>query len=387
MGLYFSRNTKVFLQQGTTGTIWEIPVLDGFSFSQGVNSSEISLTEAVKSASVTKSRRSRRVFNDSYAPAEWSFSTYARPFQANPGETDGWEAGSSDANHHAVEEALWANFVCKASHTESNGSTESAWTPANSIVNTTSNMTVSMVNSEVAELGEFTLFFQLEGDDKKVYKIAKCCVNEATIDFDVDGITVINWSGFGNDISNASDTQKVADIKEEISSTDNYVRNRLTKLTITANDADVFPGNSGVYSAVLTGGSISFNNNISYLTAETLGRIDKPLGHVTGTRQTGGNFTAYLDGASNSVATLMKELIDNDKLVTNSFKLEFEIGGTATPNVKITMPQCHLEIPTHSIEDVISLDVTFNALTSSYAPTALANFDASIVYTGNANPS
>ena len=194
--------------------------------------------------------------------------------------------------------------------------------------------------------------------------------------------------GFGSDIIDSGVSKPNPSITEEITSTDNFIRNRLTKLTLTANDTAVFAGSTGAYSVVLTGGSLTFSNNITYLTPETLGRIDKPMGHVTGTREVGGNFTCYLDSTDNSMAELFQELIDNDNVVTNSFNLVFDIGGSAsTPNVKVTMPQAHIEIPTHSIEDVISLDVNFQAQTSSFTPATAtaANWDASIVYTGNAN--
>ena len=83
--LFFSRDTKVYVAPlnaagaEVAGAIWEIPVLDGFSFSQATNSSEITLNEM--EASGGGSRRGRKMFNDSYAPAEWSFSTYTRPFK------------------------------------------------------------------------------------------------------------------------------------------------------------------------------------------------------------------------------------------------------------------------------------------------------------------
>ena len=64
--LFFSRNTRVMVSDGTT--VWEIPVLDGFSFSQATNASEITLNEMAASGGTT-SRRSRHMFNDSYAPA------------------------------------------------------------------------------------------------------------------------------------------------------------------------------------------------------------------------------------------------------------------------------------------------------------------------------
>jgi hypothetical protein len=74
--LFFSRDSKVFIKKGSH--IWEMPVLDGFSFSQATNTSEITLNEMTDTAG--NSRRGRQMFTDSYAPAEWSFSTYARPF-------------------------------------------------------------------------------------------------------------------------------------------------------------------------------------------------------------------------------------------------------------------------------------------------------------------
>src|SRR6056300_1050537 len=98
--LYFSRDTKVYVEIGSA--IWEIPVLDGFSFSQATNTSEITLNEMADASG--NSRRARQMFTDSYAPAEWSFSTYVRPFTSGGGGTGG-EHGS--AFSHVVEEALW----------------------------------------------------------------------------------------------------------------------------------------------------------------------------------------------------------------------------------------------------------------------------------------
>ena len=88
--LFFNRDTKVYLEQGTT--MWELPVLNGYSFSQATNSSNITLNEM--SDVNGRSRRGQKVFNDSLAPAEWSFDIYARPTIAN-------------SIHRAPEEALW----------------------------------------------------------------------------------------------------------------------------------------------------------------------------------------------------------------------------------------------------------------------------------------
>ena len=49
MAFFFSRDTKVFMEWSEDGTatntaLYEIPVLDGFSFSQGTNTSEVTLS-------------------------------------------------------------------------------------------------------------------------------------------------------------------------------------------------------------------------------------------------------------------------------------------------------------------------------------------------------
>ena len=99
--MFFSRDSKVFVAPLNTsgaevaGAIWEIPVLDGFSFSQATNTSEVTLNEM--SAGSNVSRRGRKMFTDSYAPAEWSFSTYARPFKSADGYVAG---GAADADKH-----------------------------------------------------------------------------------------------------------------------------------------------------------------------------------------------------------------------------------------------------------------------------------------------
>jgi hypothetical protein len=62
---------------------------------------------------------------------------------------------------------------------------------------------------------------------------------------------------------------------------------------------------------------------------------------------------------------LFEDLISGTSTVTNNFALTFKIGGASnTPRLEVSMPTCHLEVPTHSIEDVISLEVNFHALGS-----------------------
>ena len=195
--LFFSRDTRVVVSDGTV--YWEVPVLDGFSFSQATNTSEISLSEMSSNASGNATRRGRRVFNDSYAPAEWSFSTYARPFtSAASGGATGWDNSSGQA--HAVEEILWAALVGNGSFTKTNGSsTNSSWAANQGISQDGTNLTIDFEDSNVASLKELDIYFIMgQGTfgtgTHTVYKINACVVNSASIDFDVEGITTINLS-------------------------------------------------------------------------------------------------------------------------------------------------------------------------------------------------
>jgi hypothetical protein len=344
--LYFSRDSKVFIQIGSA--IWEMPVLDGFSFSQATNASEITLNEMSDSAG--NSRRGRQMFTDSYAPAEWSFSTYARPFASA-----GSGAGTADiaANHHAVEEVLWALMV---------GDADYASNTFTGFTADTTDLDISFNNSNKTTLGTADIFFVMGGagtGTKTTYKIANCCVNEASLDFDIDGIATINWSGMGTIIT--EDTAPTATIYEAVNSTSNFIRNRLTSLAISSTS----PG-TVTYDLVLTGGNVTISNNMTFLTPETLGIVNQPLGHVTGTRSVSGNFTCYLNAEANSSADLFENIIEGTTIITNNFDLEFKVGGVSgTPRLELKMADCHLEVPTHSIEDVISVETNFHALPST----------------------
>lgn len=368
--LQFSRNTRVYIEQGSN--VWEIPVLDGFSFSQATNATEITLNEMTSSLGV--SRRARQMFTDSYAPAEWSFSTYMRP------NTDG-----------CVEEALWANFIAANAYDTTTNPTN-GWNDGVTKASPATTFDFSASNSTV--LGVFNVYFVLGGcgvdasttpfeatNGQTIYKIEDAVADVASIDFEIDGIATIQWNGFGKIITEEATFDATTAITTGALATDtsNFIRNRLTSLA-----ADGSATISGLitfdsdYSLVLTGGNITFENNISYLTPETLCTVNQPLGHVTGTRSVSGNFTCYLNADGTSSAELFEDVISATDVVRNSFALDFSIGGSSAPKVEISLPSCHLEVPTHSIDDIISLDTAFHALPSSVDATD----EATVVYTG-----
>lgn len=408
--LFFSRDTKVYIKKGNF--VWDLPVLDGFSFSQATNSSEITLAEMEGTGGV--SRRGRKQFNDSLAPAEWSFSTYVRPFTS---AGTGTGAADTSGKVHAIEEILWALFSGPATYASN------AFT--NQTVHDATDLDIDFSESNKATLGTADIFFVLGDANRKVYKLKDCVVNEASLDFDIDGIATINWSGMSSEIidmttkthttatsgsvfppafdahrdggtvdieigdvvldgTDAYRMSVVVDptdsgtatmtgaIYESTLATDNFIRNRLTQLTVipTANTTYIGSLEAAGYDITLTGGNITMSNNVTFITPEEIGLVNTPIGHVTGTRSVSGTMNCYLSKdttATDNSADLWEDLKSITSVVTNSFALVFKIGGATgnTARLEVSMPTCHLEIPTHSIEDVISVETSFNALPST----------------------
>jgi hypothetical protein len=405
--LYFSRDTKLYATfknaSGTVQAAFELPILDGFSFSQANNTSEITLSEM--ESSTGRSRRGRRLFNDSLAPAEWSFSTYVRPFES---------AGSDyvSGDNHCVEEVLWAQMAGADSYNDTTDEFESvkfAGVFSDDLITNTdaTDLDVTFEKSNRAVLQPMDLYFVMETNaaEPVVYKLQDACVNEANITFEVDGIATIEWSGFAKDIKDwtanttvsgtpaaATDGDIILDSSasnafnydngstlvtakdEGVTDTDNFIRNRLTQMTISPADVTTFPGDGAGadrYNLTLTGGSITISNNIEYLTPEEIGKVNIPLENVTGARAITGSFTCYVnyvDGANGGTSTNFFDEFKSAaalEIVTNEFGLNFSIGGTTGKRLVVNMPKAHVEIPVTNIEDVISFETNFHGLGTS----------------------
>jgi hypothetical protein len=356
--LYFSRDTKVYLVQGTN--IWEIPVLNGFTFTQATNTSEITLAEMADSTGT--SRRGRQMFNDSVAPAEWSFDTYVRPF-------------SDGTRIRAVEEALWANFIANNAFTPATP----AWASGVTFGAAVTDFDFSASNKTT--LGTFDLIFVLgagkaasanyaASEVTTIYRVQNASINEVSITFDIDGIATLAWSGNGATLKEMASFDATAAIVAGTTATNNFIRNRLTQLTMTSSVS----GSSKTYLITLTGGTITLTNNLTYLTPEVLGIVNVPLGHVTGSRTIGGSFTCYLDEKTNGSIDLIDDLQNATTKTQNHFAMDFFVGGKAggdapiAPGLQFKIPNAHLTIPALDTGDVISMSVDFSAL-----PTTIDN--------------
>jgi len=310
---------------------------------------------------------------------------------------------------------------------------------ASVVVPTADESTINFGQSNRSVLATCNLYFVMETSTTKpmVYKLENAQINEASIDFEVDGIATINWSGFAKniiDLQSKGHVQVVADpaspitetsmfgqasspkhkevilssnedfkmylaldtnggeiavpsvnataatavvaaIDTGVDSTTNFIRNRLTQLVCTSNSSvTAFP--SQTYNLTLTGGNITVSNNITYLVPEELGNVNLPIEGVTGGRTATGNFTCYLtlDTAGTnrgSSVDLFNDMTTSGKgldLVVNDFTVTFQIGGSVSgdPRLYVKLPKVHIDVPVHSVEDVISVETGFGAYTDDF---------------------
>lgn len=378
--IFLSRNARLICQFPTAGgaATFEIPILEGFSFSQSTNTAEVTLSEATSSG---VSRRGRKIFNNSLAPVEFSFSTYARPFKSKGSGT----GHAHDIQHTgmAVEAPLWAMLAAAEVYDQTSVQVfDRANAPAGNVITSTTagdattsaTMTVDFARSQVPQLVTTAkLTFEIEEEDAGgviKYELGEAVMNECTMDFDIEGIATLSWSGMAKSITELADVNVITpDVTEGsgigTAKAGGFIQNRLSTLTVDGSGSGNHSNIEDSYDITLTGGSITISNNITFLTPEEIGRVNSPIGHVTGTRTISGSLTCYLDHKSNGSADLFQDISSATSDITNDFDLDISIGGTTGPAVNFNVNQANLQIPTHSFDDVVSVEITFDALPSS----------------------
>ena len=366
--------TGLFKGNGADANTFKIGVLDGYSFSQGSDATDITISEA----GAEPNRGSKR-FNDSLPPAEWSFGTYVRPYK------HGTSSHRSTGTMDMCENILWAAIAGK----DITGGSETG-TSATAVTCDSTDADVSFARSDHHELLKMSIFFALENT---TYRLNECQVNQAEIDFSIDGIATITWSGNATTIDQV--TTAIEDPSKALISTDgtaststattytegynfvdttapgdaDYLRNKLSTLSLThaKNSSGVLEvgatDSTTTYDINITGGSLTIANNITYVTPETLGLVDVPVGSFTGARQVSGSLTMYLDTKSNGSNELLSDLSAATNLVNNAFDMSLFMGGgsSSVPVVEFDLPKAHLQIPTIETADIISTTVEFAA--------------------------
>ena len=364
-------------------------VLDGYSFSQGSDSTDVTISEA----GAAPNRGSKR-FNDSLPPAEWSFGTYVRPFK------HGANSFRAEGTFDCCENILWAALSGTGLPNATENTSGSGVFVSNTAVK---GSLCNFTESDVHELMKLNLYFALENT---TYRLNQAQINQAEVDFSIDGIAQITWSGNATTIDQVSNaledpskhsiqgtsaavptsgnTDTFAETYNYADTTGpsdaDYLRNKLSSLYL---DADAQGGGSSsnglddrTYDINITGGSLTIANNVTYVTPETIGVIDKPIGSFTGARVVSGSLTMYLDTKSNGSNQLLTDLANATDLVTNVFDLRLFMGVNGTvdtdnegmeaddftaPGVEFNMPKAHLTVPTVEVGDLISASVEFAA--------------------------
>ena len=405
--------TGLFKGNEVDANTFRLGVLDGYSFSQGSDSTDVTISEA----GAAPNRGSKR-FNDSLPPAEWSFGTYVRPFR------HGAASYRANTTFDCVENIMWAAL----SGTGLPNAAE-ATTGAGVFVSTTTEKgsLCNFTESDVHELMKLNIFFALENT---TYRLNQAQVNQAEIDFSIDGIAQITWSGNATTIDQVvegiedpskateftaadivlatlnANTQAATDhddLTEEFSYVDttgpsdaDYLRNKLSSLYLNTALQGGGKASQGLdaknYAINITGGSLTIANNVTYVTPETIGVVDKPIGSFTGARVVSGSLTMYLDTKDNGSNELLSDLAAATDMVSNSFDMrlfmgvafdttqvgasdvagsfglrDFGFNGTVVTGagVGFSMPRAHLTVPTIEVGDLISASVEFAANGSS----------------------
>ena len=261
MARSLARNTQVFVTS-IDDTIascdgentFEIKVLDGYSFSQDVATQEVGVNESESSCSGAGLARGTLSFNTALNPVDVSFSTYVRAY-----DNDVDVSGAANSFADCVERILWssamgspASWATMLATGAASGEVIAAQ-DANSI-------TFGLGTSNVNELLPLTLYFKLE---QTTYKILNFNITTAEVDFSIDGIATINWTGQGSRVledelaHNAIGawTARSVDTLNDYSpvpttTTTTFLRNKLSSLEITDNDSST----PGVIDAVDTSG-------------------------------------------------------------------------------------------------------------------------------------
>jgi len=238
-------------------------------------------------------------------------------------------------------------------------------------------------NSNKHQLQTFGMIFIVDGIS---YAVDNCALDQASIDFGLDAIAMIAWTGKGTQLRNLATTTVTTGATPSFSggltgtaagknTTAPYIANKLSTMKLTSN----IGGISGTdYAVAITGGNVTIANNLTYLTPANLGTVNVPITYFTGTRAISGNVTAYLRGGTNNPTSklLADMLLASSSATDPKFFVQLEVGGSTNPvRVELEMNAAMLTIPTVNVEQVVSTQINFTAQSHTAAYATNADYD------------
>lgn len=221
------------------------------------------------------------------------------------------------------------------------------------------------VGSNKNQLQKFGMYFSVDGI---IYAVDNCVLDQASIDFSLDGIATVAWTGRGTVLRQLPSTATLSgsvfagagNATGTAASTNvnaNYITNKLSTAVIQGG----IQGNGTNYTVALTGGNLTIANNVGYVTPENLGVVNKPIGYFTGTRSISGNVTAYLKTGTNNSAQILSDIVTANAAETK-FRMMIEVGGGSNGiHVDFDMKGCMLQVPTVETGDIMSTTINFTA--------------------------
>lgn len=291
MARNLARNTRLFVTtldiSGEAGgdfitacdaqNTFEVKVLDGYSFSQDVATQEVGTNEADSSCSGSGLARGTLSFNTALNPVDVSFSTYVRPYD-NTITIDGTSAASADC----VERILWGSTMgSEASWNLVTGEDSNVGTTEIIEAQSADSIKFGLGSSNTNSLMDLTLFFVLQ---QTTYKILNFNVTTAEVDFSIDGIATINWTGQGSRV--LEDEASHSHINTPASwvagthyqavpatTTNTFLRNKLSVLEVTDNEGTKTTGDQGGSISSVTDQAITTDINIVTANSYDGGRI------------------------------------------------------------------------------------------------------------------
>jgi len=401
--LQLQRNTKIFystidinnsggtppaISNITPSNTWEIEVLAGYAASQAAATQDI---QSFESGSAPD--RSTTRFNTSINPVDWNFTSYLRPTGQNSSDTNNFGGVASSNAKPVADWYLWQALISNASPailTDEN----SAWQNGGRFTTQERAETTNTAAhaSNFGEIQEHNLYIKM---DNVFYQVTGASVNQAEVDAAIDNIATTAWTGFGRSIveltgvnrntavavfggtdnngtsitanSTAIDLNAIGSFHPYstmnvggVTTTADFIKNRLSSIDLnhqpsgSANVNYVFP---------LTALTWTWNNNVTFLTPETLSALNSPIGNFAGSREISGTFSAYLKSGSGSSSQFLRNVVSDPRTSHSEFANANIIVGTNTtgPYMSFYMPSIQFNFPTHDIADIISINGEFQA--------------------------
>ena len=290
----------------TSSTTFEIQVLDDLTFSQTTAVETISVNETG-----TTPIRGQRTFNTALNPVDFNFTTYMRPNVASTTIT-------------CEENVLWnAMFGL-----DPIGGLNPAWTDGNTTTPTPASCVLT--NSAKHQLQRFGLIVIF---DNNAFLLDDCSLNTATIDFGIDAIASIQWSGQARRVrrvaaptitsSGAWTGSLVGTYKPKVT-TAPFIANKLTTVTLKSKI-----GTASSISSSVTTSAIGTNSSGNLVTLGSTTGLS--VGDAVGFSGTGvGNISTqiiyYITSINSPDITISPTLGGTNLTLT-----------TATPNLPLTL--------------------------------------------------